>query len=242
MAWALEAEAAGLVIVSGVTLPWPGKVDLSYRVLGSSLGGAVLAPLGAAFVPRRYVDTVLDTAFRPQLAPRDYLTRAGVPLAIRTNTLRANNRQVNTLRPHVVERRAEERPGLARPVGHDPARPGRPAEGPGVAVHRADQGGGQVGRNAELDVQRGQRGLGHTDAAPDPDDHAGERRAHDGVLIPFSRTCHCALGRGHAAAVVAKARQQAGRAAPVDRAVPVHHHRRCSRPGAGRPAAGRSCG
>ena len=103
MAWALEAEAAGLVVVSGVTLPWPGKVDLSYRVLGSSLGSAVLAPLGAAFVPRRYVDTVLDTAFRPQLAPRDYLTRAGVPLAIRTNTLRANNRQVKTLRPYVVD-------------------------------------------------------------------------------------------------------------------------------------------
>ncbi len=102
MAWGLEAETSGLVIVSGVTLPWPGKVDLSYRTLGSSVGGALLAPLGAAFVSQGYVKEVLDTAFRPQLAPRDYLQRAGVPLAIRIETLRANNRQVNTLRPDVV--------------------------------------------------------------------------------------------------------------------------------------------
>ncbi|MXQ07099.1 alpha/beta fold hydrolase [Alphaproteobacteria bacterium GH1-50] len=103
MAWALEAEAAALVILSGVTLPWPGEVDISYRVIGSALGGAVLAPLGAAFVPRSYVADVLESTFHPQSPPPDYLSRAGIPLAIRTATLRANNRQVNTLRPKVVD-------------------------------------------------------------------------------------------------------------------------------------------
>lgn len=103
MAWALEAEVSALAIISGVTLPWPGEIDISYRVLGSKLGGALLPPLGAAFVPNSYIRDVLDSTFAPQTVPEDYIQRSGVPLAVRTQTLRANNRQVNTLRPKVVE-------------------------------------------------------------------------------------------------------------------------------------------
>ncbi len=103
MAWALEEPARAIVIVSGVTLPWPGDIDFTYRVMGSSLGGAILAPLAAAFLPEGYVKVILGTAFAPQTPPPGYYSRGGIPLATRTETLRANNRQVRALRPYVVE-------------------------------------------------------------------------------------------------------------------------------------------
>lgn len=103
MAWALEEPARAIIIVSGVTLPWPGDIDLAYRVMGSSLGGAILTPLAAAFVPDGYVKYILGTAFAPQAAPPGYFSRGGIPLATRTETLRANNRQVRALRPFIVE-------------------------------------------------------------------------------------------------------------------------------------------
>lgn len=103
MAWGLAHPASALVIVSGVTLPWPGDVDITYRVLGSGPGGAILAPLGAAFVPDTYVQSILEQSFAPEAVPTNYLRNAAIPMAIRTETLRANNRQVNTLRPKVVE-------------------------------------------------------------------------------------------------------------------------------------------
>ena len=103
MAWALEEPAAGIVIVSGATMPWPGGIDWTYRVLGSMPGGAALPPLVSAFLPRSYVEKTLQGVFAPQPVPRDYLRQAGVLMATRVATLRANARQVNALRPHVVE-------------------------------------------------------------------------------------------------------------------------------------------
>ena len=115
MAWALEADAAAIVVISGVTLPWPGEVDITYRVFGSKLGGAVLPAIGSALVPESYVADVLEKTFSPQVPPPDYLSRAGIPLALRARTLRANNRQVNTLRPKVV-RQSERYDTLTLPI------------------------------------------------------------------------------------------------------------------------------
>lgn len=106
MAWALEEPASAIVILSGVTLPWPGDIDFSYRVLGSSIGGAVLSPIAAAFVHEEYVEQILDRVFAPQSPPEDYVAHAAVPLATRTETIRANNRQVRALRPFIVEQSA----------------------------------------------------------------------------------------------------------------------------------------
>lgn len=103
MAWALEQPAAGIVILSGATMPWPGGVDWTYRLLGSLPGGAALPPIVSAFIPRSYVEQVLEAVFAPQPVPEGYLKQAGVMMATRIATLRANARQVNTLRPHVVE-------------------------------------------------------------------------------------------------------------------------------------------
>ena len=103
MAWALEQPHSATVIVSGVTLPWPGDVNITYRVLGTKLGSALVAPLVSAFVSDDYVRTAANGTFTPQPAPADYTEKAGIPLTVRIASLRANNQQVNTLRPLVVE-------------------------------------------------------------------------------------------------------------------------------------------
>ena len=54
-------------------------------------------------MPRGYVAGALDGVFAPQPVPKGYMTQAGVMMATRVGTLRANARQVNALRPHVVE-------------------------------------------------------------------------------------------------------------------------------------------
>lgn len=103
MGWALEAPTAGVVILSGATMPWPGSIDWQYRVMGSAPGGALLPPLVPAVLTAEFVETTLKGVFKPDPVPENYLSRAGVLMAIRVQTLRANNRQVNALRPHVVE-------------------------------------------------------------------------------------------------------------------------------------------
>ena len=115
MGWALEDAASGVVIVSGATMPWPGDVDWTYRLLGSLPGGAALPPLVSAFISREYVQSSLSGVFAPQPVPDDYLTKAGVMMATRIDTLRANARQVNALRPHVVEM-SRRYGGIAIPV------------------------------------------------------------------------------------------------------------------------------
>lgn len=102
MAWALETPAAGVIIVSGATMPWPGDIDWTYRVMGSLPGGAALPPLVSAFIPRSFLRSTLDGVFAPQPVPKNYISQAGVMLATRTETLRANARQVRALRPHVA--------------------------------------------------------------------------------------------------------------------------------------------
>jgi pimeloyl-ACP methyl ester carboxylesterase len=115
MAWALEADAAGIVVLSGATMPWPGSIDWQYKVLGSAPGSAVIPPLVPAFVSQSFVQATLKGVFNPNRVPDDYLTRAGVMLAVRAQTLRANNRQVNALRPHVAEMSAHY-PTLSLPI------------------------------------------------------------------------------------------------------------------------------
>ncbi len=114
MAWALNHDPAAVVIVSGVSHPWPGSLSPSYRVGGSSFGGGVIIPLVSAFAPQE-ADGTLARIFAPDSVPEGYSDYFGVPLSLRRETLRANTRQVNSLRPHVV-RMAERYPGLDLPI------------------------------------------------------------------------------------------------------------------------------
>jgi pimeloyl-ACP methyl ester carboxylesterase len=115
LAWALNHDPAAVVVVSGVSHPWPGRLGPSYVVGGSALGGATVVPLVAAFPPNGSVDGILARIFTPNPVPEGYAEHFGVPLSLRRATLRANTRQVNTLRPHIV-RMAERYPALDLPV------------------------------------------------------------------------------------------------------------------------------
>lgn len=103
MAWALDHDPAALVIVSGATEPWPGGLGPLYRVTGSAWGGGLVVPLISAFATPDLVKRAIGTVFAPQAPPPSYLDRIGAGLTLRRTSFRANARQVNTLRPHLVE-------------------------------------------------------------------------------------------------------------------------------------------
>ena len=104
LAWALEFDGlAGVVSVAGVANPWPGSLDWTYNVNGSAIGGGLAVPLFSAFVPEPYVKTIVASIFAPQTAPEGYLDHVGPALTLRRSSMRANARQVNWLRPFVVE-------------------------------------------------------------------------------------------------------------------------------------------
>lgn len=105
LAWGLNRpeDTAALVVLSGASNPWPGGLGALYGIASSSIGGATVVPLIAAFAPTGRVDQALDGIFAPQSPPEGYAEYVGAGLTLRRDTLRANARQVNSLRPHVVE-------------------------------------------------------------------------------------------------------------------------------------------
>ncbi|WP_147105610.1 alpha/beta fold hydrolase [Tateyamaria sp. syn59] len=104
LAWALEFDdLSGVVSVAGVANPWPGELDWTYQVNGSAWGGGLMVPLLSAFVPQSYIDSAVSSIFAPQTAPEGYTDHVGPALILRRASMRANARQVNWLRPHVVE-------------------------------------------------------------------------------------------------------------------------------------------
>ena len=115
MAWGLDHPARALVIVSGAIMPWPGGLGAQYRVIGSALGGAVVPPLLTATVTPMNTHGIARSIFEPQAVPEGYLAHVGPGLSLRRGTLRANARQVNSLRPHLVSMSARY-PELMVPV------------------------------------------------------------------------------------------------------------------------------
>ncbi|MEM8653900.1 MAG: alpha/beta hydrolase [Pseudomonadota bacterium] len=102
-AWAVAFDdLAGVVSVAGVANPWPGDLDWTYQVNGSAWGSGVVVPLLSAFVPQGYVNSVVSNIFAPQAAPDGYIDHVGPALILRRASMRANARQVNWLRPFVV--------------------------------------------------------------------------------------------------------------------------------------------
>lgn len=103
LSWALQDPPAALVLVAGVSMPWPGKLDPWYRVTSTPLGRATLVPLASAFVPESYVRSAVGRVFAPQMAPEGYLDHLGLDLTLRRQTMTTNVAQINSLRPQVVE-------------------------------------------------------------------------------------------------------------------------------------------
>lgn len=105
LAWGLNhpENAAGVVNLAGPSHPWPGNLGAYYRVNGSVIGGAVVPPVIAAFASRARIEDAITGIFTPQTVPEGYAEHIGAPLTVRPDSFRANTRQVNTLRPHMVE-------------------------------------------------------------------------------------------------------------------------------------------
>ncbi|MEM9638374.1 MAG: alpha/beta hydrolase [Pseudomonadota bacterium] len=117
LAWALSRpeETAAVVMVAGVSQPWPGKLDLQYRMMDTLPGNLLAPPLIAAFTPQALIHDSVESIFAPQQMPDGYLEHIGPDLALRRQTFRANAQQVNALRPHVVEM-SKRYPDLKMPV------------------------------------------------------------------------------------------------------------------------------
>ncbi len=115
MAWALNHPSAGVVSLAGAVMPWPGRLGLQYPVIGSRLGGAVVPPLAALALTPERVSGLTGAIFAPQDAPEGYLDHVGPGLALRPATIRANAKQIDGLRPHLVEM-SEAYPDLTLPV------------------------------------------------------------------------------------------------------------------------------
>lgn len=117
MAWALgdPEGTAAVVDVSGATMPWPGRLNWTYRITSGRLSGAVVPWLVAAWAPERLVDRAVAGTFAPDDVPDSYAESLGAALTVRAAAFRANARQVNVLRPAVVEM-AEQYPTLTLPL------------------------------------------------------------------------------------------------------------------------------
>ncbi|MEP3345950.1 MAG: alpha/beta hydrolase [Litoreibacter sp.] len=97
------AETSGLMIISGVSHPWPGKLDRWYRIMGSAVGRHLLTPVLSAFATeQRGIDTV-NAVFAPDPAPQGYLEHIGMGLAVRPSQVRVNISMVNALLPQIKE-------------------------------------------------------------------------------------------------------------------------------------------
>lgn len=104
MAWAVTQPdtLAAVVLLAGATMPWPGKLNASYRINANPMGSALLVPAITAWAPLPYAEKVLSSIFAPQAMPIGYADHFGLPMSMRRDILRANARQVFGLRPHVV--------------------------------------------------------------------------------------------------------------------------------------------
>lgn len=109
------ANASAIVSFAGVTMPWPGGLDRYYTFNGSAFGGVVTIPAISAFVPPSVVDSSIEATFAPQSAPAGYPDYIGAGLTLRPSSMRANTRQVNTSRPHVVQL-SQRYPELTLPI------------------------------------------------------------------------------------------------------------------------------
>jgi pimeloyl-ACP methyl ester carboxylesterase len=103
LSWALDHDPAGLVLLAGVAMPWPGTLSWIYRWNGTRVGSALLSPLLSAWTPDSYLQSSFASAFLPQPEPPGYSEHTGVYTPMRLRAFRATVRQVHHLRPQVVE-------------------------------------------------------------------------------------------------------------------------------------------
>ncbi|MGB3555586.1 MAG: alpha/beta hydrolase [Jannaschia sp.] len=102
LAWALDHPARALVLLAAAAMRWKGGLGPLYALNASAPGGALAVPLLTALVPDDKVREITRAIFRPDPMPDGYVDHIGAQLTLRRASLRANARQVNGLKPHIV--------------------------------------------------------------------------------------------------------------------------------------------
>ena len=93
----------GLVLVSAVSMPWPGTIHLNYRLMSKPIIGPALMAFATAYFGNAYFRAVYATVFAPHATPKGYLEHVGVNMSVRFRSFVENSRQLNSLRPQIVE-------------------------------------------------------------------------------------------------------------------------------------------
>lgn len=99
LAWAMQfpEELAGVVVLSGATMPWGGSLGLLYSLGASPILGPVVASAVEAFAGPERIANAVDRVFRPQDPPPGYVDFIGGPLSTRPATVRANAEDLDHL-------------------------------------------------------------------------------------------------------------------------------------------------
>lgn len=115
LAWALQKAPRGLVLISAPSLPWPGGLDLWYRVNENTFISNILVRIACVLVPMYYIRSAVRHVFAPDAVPQNYLRRMGLALTLRPRSMQANVAQVNALRSDIRGQMADY-PSLKMPI------------------------------------------------------------------------------------------------------------------------------
>lgn len=105
----------GLVLISAVSMPWPYKIDINYRLMSKPVFGPALMVAATAYLGDNYFKSSYETVFTPRTPPAGYLDHVGVNLSVRYKSFVENARQLNSLRPQVVDQ-SRLYPALKMPI------------------------------------------------------------------------------------------------------------------------------
>ncbi|MTI00123.1 alpha/beta hydrolase [Roseibium sp. RKSG952] len=105
----------GLVFVAPATHPWPGGVNWYYNLASWPVIGAVFCRTLALPAAERLTSPAIGNVFKPDPAPRDYVSAAALPLLFRPASFRANAVDVARLKPHLIEQSVQY-PAMKQPA------------------------------------------------------------------------------------------------------------------------------
>lgn len=100
LAWALDdpLSVTRLMLISAPSQVWEGGLGLSTSLLANPLTGPVLAHTAPALVTGNFVRSAAGAVFAPQAMPEGYLDHLDLDLVLQPASLRANARQLDTLK------------------------------------------------------------------------------------------------------------------------------------------------
>jgi pimeloyl-ACP methyl ester carboxylesterase len=93
----------GLVLISAVSMPWPYKIHINYRMMSKPVFGPALMATATAYLGDDYFKSSYETVFNPLKPPTGYLEHVGVNLSVRYKSFVENSRQLNSLRPQIID-------------------------------------------------------------------------------------------------------------------------------------------